>query len=368
MDATRRDRSFQSLILGLQAYWAERGCVILQPYDMEVGAGTFHPATTLRSLGPEPWRAAYVQPSRRPGDGRYGENPNRLQHYYQFQVILKPAPEDVQDQYLGSLDTLGIDVHAHDIRFVEDDWESPTLGAWGLGWEVWCDGMEVTQFTYFQQVGGIDCDPVPVELTYGMERLAMYVQGVDNVYDLDWDGHGTRYGDVFLQGRARVLGLQFRARRCRAPAKPLQRCGSRVHRPARDRPAPVVAGLRPMHEGQSPLQPARRAGRDQRGRARGLHRPRPRTRQGLLRSLAGGGSEVTCSRSFHAHARRPNHVMAGLVPAIHVFVQPPTYQVEGDARNESGHDDDSGRAAAVAHSSKSVAKFMNRTLVSTSHA
>ena len=153
MDATRRDRSFQSLILGLQAYWAERGCVILQPYDMEVGAGTFHPATTLRSLGPEPWRAAYVQPSRRPGDGRYGENPNRLQHYYQFQVILKPAPEDVQDQYLGSLGTLGIDVHAHDIRFVEDDWESPTLGAWGLGWEIWCDGMEVTQFTYFQQVG-----------------------------------------------------------------------------------------------------------------------------------------------------------------------------------------------------------------------
>ena len=209
MDATSRDRSFQSLILGLQAYWAERGCVILQPYDMEVGAGTFHPATTLRSLGPEPWRAAYVQPSRRPGDGRYGENPNRLQHYYQFQVILKPAPEDVQDQYLGSLGTLGIDVHAHDIRFVEDDWESPTLGAWGLGWEVWCDGMEVTQFTYFQQVGGIDCDPVPVELTYGMERLAMYVQGVDNVYDLDWDGHGTRYGDVFLRAEREFSAFNF---------------------------------------------------------------------------------------------------------------------------------------------------------------
>ena len=209
MDATRRDRSFQSLILGLQAYWAERGCVILQPYDMEVGAGTFHPATTLRSLGPEPWRAAYVQPSRRPGDGRYGENPNRLQHYYQFQVILKPAPEDVQDQYLGSLGTLGIDVHAHDIRFVEDDWESPTLGAWGLGWEVWCDGMEVTQFTYFQQVGGIDCDPVPVELTYGMERLAMYVQGVDNVYDLDWDGQGTQYGDVFLRAEREFSAFNF---------------------------------------------------------------------------------------------------------------------------------------------------------------
>jgi glycyl-tRNA synthetase alpha chain len=166
---------------------------------MEVGAGTFHPATTLRALGPEPWRAAYVQPSRRPKDGRYGENPNRLQHYYQFQALLKPSPANAQELYLESLRRLGIDPLSHDIRFVEDDWESPTLGAWGLGWEVWCDGMEVTQFTYFQQVGGIECDPIPVEMTYGLERLAMYIQGVDNVYDLDFNGHGVRYGDIFLQ-------------------------------------------------------------------------------------------------------------------------------------------------------------------------
>ncbi|MBI07542.1 MAG: glycine--tRNA ligase subunit alpha [Rhodospirillaceae bacterium] len=198
-----RDTSFQSLILELQRFWAAKGCVVLQPYDLEVGAGTFHPATTLRSLGPKPWNAAYVQPSRRPTDGRYGENPNRLQHYYQFQVILKPSPIDVQALYLESLATLGIDATAHDIRFVEDDWESPTLGAWGLGWEVWCDGMEVTQFTYFQQVGGIDCDPVSAEITYGLERLAMYVQGVDNVYDIDWNGaegeSKVLYGDVFQQ-------------------------------------------------------------------------------------------------------------------------------------------------------------------------
>jgi glycyl-tRNA synthetase alpha chain len=191
--------SFQSLILSLQAFWAEQKCLILQPYDMEVGAGTFHPATTLRALGPEPWRCAYVQPSRRPTDGRYGENPNRLQHYYQYQVLLKPSPPDSQELYLQSLYHLGIDPKLHDIRFVEDDWESPTLGAWGLGWEVWCDGMEVTQFTYFQQVGGIECAPVSVELTYGLERLAMYIQGVENVYDLDFDGCGTTYGDVFLQ-------------------------------------------------------------------------------------------------------------------------------------------------------------------------
>ncbi len=180
-----KSRSFQGLILELQRFWADRGCVLLQPYDREVGAGTFHPATILRALGPEPWKAAYVQPSRRPQDGRYGENPNRLQHYYQFQVILKPSPADSQGIYLESLDALGIDATVHDIRFVEDDWESPTLGAWGLGWEVWCDGMEITQFTYFQQVGGIDCNPVSVELTYGLERLAMYVQGVEKVYYLD---------------------------------------------------------------------------------------------------------------------------------------------------------------------------------------
>ena len=200
---------FQELILRLQAYWARQGCVILQPYDMEMGAGTFHPATTLRALGPDPWRAAYVQPSRRPSDGRYGENPNRLQHYYQFQVILKPSPADIQALYLGSLQEIGIDTAKHDIRFVEDDWESPTLGAWGLGWEVWCDGMEVTQFTYFQQVGGHDCNPVSGEITYGLERLAMYIQGVDNVYDLDFNGHGVSYGDVYLKNEQQFSAYNF---------------------------------------------------------------------------------------------------------------------------------------------------------------
>ena len=196
-------RSFQGLILTLQDFWARQGCAILQPYDMEVGAGTFHPATTLRSLGPKPWKAAYVQPSRRPKDGRYGENPNRLQHYYQYQVILKPSPPDLQELYLRSLYAIGIDPSVHDIRFVEDDWESPTLGAWGLGWECWCDGMEVSQFTYFQQVCGFDCAPVSGELTYGLERLAMYVQGVENVYDLNFNGaegpERISYGDVFKQ-------------------------------------------------------------------------------------------------------------------------------------------------------------------------
>jgi glycyl-tRNA synthetase alpha chain len=206
-----RPSSFQDLILVLQRFWAEQGCVLLQPYDLEVGAGTFHPATTLRALGPEPWRAAYVQPSRRPTDGRYGENPNRLQHYYQFQVILKPSPDDLQDLYLKSLVAIGIDPLAHDIRFVEDDWESPTLGAWGLGWEVWCDGMEVTQFTYFQQVGGFDCRPVSGELTYGLERLAMYVQGVENVYELDFNGQGVNYGEIFLQAEREYSAFNFEA-------------------------------------------------------------------------------------------------------------------------------------------------------------
>jgi len=200
--------TFQDLILSLQAYWANQGCLILQPFDMEVGAATFHPATTLRSLGPKPWRAAYVQPSRRPKDGRYGENPNRLQHYYQFQVILKPSPRQVQQLYLDSLKTLGIDPNQHDIRFVEDDWESPTLGAWGLGWEVWCDGMEVSQFTYLQQVGGIDCDPVSAEITYGLERLAMYVQGVSFVYDLQFNDH-FRYGEVFHQAEKEYSAFNF---------------------------------------------------------------------------------------------------------------------------------------------------------------
>jgi glycyl-tRNA synthetase alpha chain len=205
--------SFQDLILTLQQYWAGHGCAVLQPYDMEVGAGTFHPATTLRSLGPKSWNAAYVQPSRRPKDGRYGENPNRLQHYYQFQVIMKPSPPDILDLYLGSLDAIGIDTTVNDIRFVEDDWESPTLGAWGLGWEVWCNGMEVTQFTYFQQVGGFDCRPVAGEITYGLERLAMYVQGVDRVYDLNFNGRTDArkltYGDVFLQAEQEYSRWNF---------------------------------------------------------------------------------------------------------------------------------------------------------------
>ena len=205
--------SFQDIIMNLQRFWADHGCVVLQPYDNEVGAGTFHTATTLRSLGPGVWRTAYVQPSRRPTDGRYGENPNRLQHYYQFQVLIKPSPENSQELYLDSLRAIGVDVDAHDVRFVEDDWESPTLGAWALGWEVWIDGMEVTQFTYFQQVGGFECNPVPVEITYGLERLAMYVQGVDNVYDLVWsrgeDGLVFYYGDVFLENEREFSTYNF---------------------------------------------------------------------------------------------------------------------------------------------------------------
>ena len=196
-------KSFQDIILRLQNYWVAQGCALMQPYDMEVGAGTFHPATTLRSLGPKPWSVAYVQPSRRPTDGRYGENPNRLQHYYQFQVLMKPSPPDFQDLYLGSLDAIGIDSQLHDVRFVEDDWESPTLGAWGLGWEVWCDGMEVSQFTYFQQVGGHDCNPTSGELTYGLERLAMYILGVDHVMDMPFNNPKAniplKYGDIFKQ-------------------------------------------------------------------------------------------------------------------------------------------------------------------------
>ncbi len=197
------------MILALHAFWSKHGCLILQPYDMRVGAGTFHPATTLRSLGPEPWNAAYVQPSRRPTDGRYGENPNRLQHYYQYQVIMKPSPANLQELYLQSLAAIGVDPLAHDIRFVEDDWESPTLGAWGLGWEVWCDGMEVTQFTYFQQMGGFDCKPVAGELTYGLERLAMAIQGVDRVYDLAFNNAGVSYGDVFLKNEQEFSKYNF---------------------------------------------------------------------------------------------------------------------------------------------------------------
>ncbi|MEH6701540.1 glycine--tRNA ligase subunit alpha [Parasphingorhabdus sp.] len=207
--ADTKPLSFQQIILKLHNYWSDRGCVILQPYDMEMGAGTFHPATTLRALGPDPWNAAFVQACRRPTDGRYGENPNRLQHYYQYQVVLKPSPPDIQQLYLDSLVAIGIDPMLHDIRFVEDDWESPTLGAWGLGWEVWCDGMEVTQFTYFQQMGGFDCKPVAGELTYGLERLAMYIQNVDSVYDLDFNGNGVSYGDIFLDNEKQMSEWNF---------------------------------------------------------------------------------------------------------------------------------------------------------------
>jgi len=203
------DNSFQSIIFRLQQYWAEKNCLILQPLDMEVGAGTFHPATALRALGKKPWSAAYVQPCRRPTDGRYGLNPNRLQHYYQFQTVLKPSPDNIQHLYLDSLSVLGIDSKKNDIRFVEDDWESPTLGAWGLGWEVWCNGMEVSQFTYFQQVGGIDCSPITGELTYGLERLAMYIQGIDNVYDLAWNSTGIKYGEIFLQNEKEQSEYNF---------------------------------------------------------------------------------------------------------------------------------------------------------------
>lgn len=204
--------TFQGLILALQSYWAEQGCVVVQPLDMEVGAGTFHPATFLKAIGPETWRSAYVQPSRRPTDGRYGENPNRLQHYYQFQVVLKPSPKNIQELYLGSLKAMGIDTNVHDIRFVEDNWESPTLGAWGLGWEIWLNGMEVTQFTYFQQVGGLDCYPVTGEITYGLERIAMYLQGVESIYDLVWARHEDAvitYGDVFHQNEVEMSTFNF---------------------------------------------------------------------------------------------------------------------------------------------------------------
>ena len=201
--------SFQDTILNLQKFWSKKGCVILQPYDLEVGAGTFHPATTLRSLGSKPWKTAYVQPSRRPTDGRYGENPNRLQHYYQFQVLIKPSPKDIKKMYLNSLSSVGIKYEEHDIRFVEDDWESPTLGAAGLGWEVWCDGMEVTQFTYFQQMAGMECNPISVEITYGLERLCMFIQGKKNVFDLIWNDEGVLYKDVFHQAEKEFSAYNF---------------------------------------------------------------------------------------------------------------------------------------------------------------
>ena len=205
----KKTLSFQDTIFNLQKYWSKKGCVILQPYDLEVGAGTFHPATTLRSLGPKPWKTAYVQPSRRPTDGRYGDNPNRLQHYYQFQVLIKPSPKEIKKMYLNSLSSIGINYEEHDIRFVEDDWESPTLGAAGLGWEVWCDGMEVTQFTYFQQMAGMECNPISVEITYGLERLCMFIQGKKNVFDLIWNDEGVLYKDVFHQAEKEFSAYNF---------------------------------------------------------------------------------------------------------------------------------------------------------------
>jgi len=225
-------KTFQGLILALQQYWSEQGCLLMQPYDMEVGAGTFHPATFLRAIGPEPWRAAYVQPCRRPTDGRYGDNPNRLQHYYQFQVVIKPSPLDIQELYLGSLRSLGFDPLVHDIRFVEDNWESPTLGAWGLGWEVWLNGMEVTQFTYFQQVGALDCAPVTGEITYGLERIAMYLQGVESIFDLVWHKGplgSVSYGDVFHQNEVEMSAYNFEHANVDALFTAFDTCESESH-------------------------------------------------------------------------------------------------------------------------------------------
>src|SRR5579884_1638745 len=256
--------SFQGLILALHDYWSRQGCVILQPHDVEVGAGTLHPATVLRALGPKPWRAAYVQPSRRPADGRYGENPNRLQHYYQYQVILKPSPDDLQDLYLGSLAAIGIDGALHDIRFVEDDWENPTVGAWGLGWEVWCDGMEISQYTYFQQVGGLDVFPVAGELTYGLERLSLYLQDVDRVYDLKFNDEFS-YGDVFLANEQQFSAFELEAADVAADPE----------RPRPPGPAAGAARLRPRAEGLAPVQHHGRQGRHRGRRAAGLHRSHP---------------------------------------------------------------------------------------------
>ena len=302
-------RSFQGLILTLQSFWARHGCVMLQPYDMEVGAGTFHPATTLRSLGPKAWKAAYVQPSRRPKDGRYGENPNRLQHYYQYQVILKPSPENLQELYLDSLAAIGVDMALHDVRFVEDDWESPTLGAWGLGWECWCDGMEVSQFTYFQQVAGFECAPVSGELTYGLERLAMYVQGVESVYDINFSGGDgaarVSYGDVFQQAEQEYSRFNFEHADTQILIQHFKdaetECRALIERGAAGRTASHgAAGLRPVHQGEPRLQPARRPRRDLGHRAAKLHPESARTRQGLRRGLAqdgGRGRSLPWARS-----------------------------------------------------------------------
>ncbi len=296
--AAVRPKSFQEIILRLQTYWASKGCAILQPYDMEVGAGTFHPATTLRALGGKAWAAAYVQPSRRPTDGRYGENPNRLQHYYQYQVLIKPSPPDLQALYLGSLEAIGIDAALHDIRFVEDDWESPTLGAWGLGWEVWCDGMEVSQFTYFQQVGGHDCKPVSGELTYGLERLAMYVLGIDHVMEMPFNDPQSpiplSYGDIFRQTEQEYSRWNFDVADTAMLLKHFEDAEAECQRIlAADDIDPKTgqthrhgaSGLRSVHQGEPPLQPARRARRHQRDRAAGLYRAGAGFGEGLRRRL-----------------------------------------------------------------------------------
>ena len=267
--------TFQQIILRLQSYWAEQGCALLQPYDMEVGAGTSHTATFLRALGPEPWKAAYVQPSRRPKDGRYGENPNRLQHYYQYQVVLKPAPADILELYLGSLEALGFDLKKNDVRFVEDDWENPTLGAWGLGWEVWLNGMEVTQFTYFQQVGGIDCKPITGEITYGLERLAMYLQGSGQRLRPASGPTGLTYGDVYHQNEVEQSTYNFEHSDVEFLLQRVRRAREAGQAP--DGRAARAAGLRAGAQGGAQLQPARRARRDQRHRARRLHRPHPQS-------------------------------------------------------------------------------------------
>ena len=304
-----RPRTFQDLILALQRYWAEQGCVLVQPYDMEVGAGTFHTATFLRAVGPEPWSAAYVQPSRRPTDGRYGENPFRLQHYYQFQVVIKPSPPNFIDLYLGSLTALGFDTLTHDIRLVEDNWESPTLGAWGLGWEIWLNGMEITQFTYFQQVGGLDCRPVMGEITYGLERLAMYLQGVESVYDLTWaDGPLGRvsYGDVYHQNEVEQSKYNFEY----ADTEELFRQFDAHERECQRMLAVPLAlpAYERMLEDLAYLQPARRAPRDLRDRAAALHPARPaRWRAASPRptTRAARRSASRCSRpSCRASTRR----------------------------------------------------------------
>ncbi len=303
MDAAKP--SFQALILRLHDFWSRQGCVILQPYDVEMGAGTFHPATTLRALGPKPWRAAYVQPSRRPTDGRYGENPNRLQHYYQYQVIMKPSPADAQDLLLGSYREIGLDPLLHDFRFVEDDWESPTLGAWGLGWEVWCDGMEVGQFTYFQQVGGIPVTLPSFEMTYGLERLAMYVQDKDNVFDLDFNG--ARMGRRQLRRRVparrtRIQRVQFRICRHGDADPAFRRRRGGVRRVAGPRAG--AAGLRPVHQGEPPVQSAGCARRDQRDRAGKLYRPCPHAGERLLRGVGMRAKHHTANGGNDAMDRR----------------------------------------------------------------